>query len=118
MPGKGGPRPGAGAPLGNLNALRTGRHSKQLHHLFRQVLKCPEATQTLKALVRRGRGDPPEGTGFGDHVDQFLSIHRFPTPFPQPQAPTQARNAMLSTLSAPPTATADDVDPEKREKGE
>ena len=41
----GGPRPGSGAPKGNLNALKHGRSSRQLKH----------ASQVLAALPR-----PPE----------------------------------------------------------
>ena len=35
--GSGGRRPGAGAPKGNINALQTGAHSKQLRELLDEV---------------------------------------------------------------------------------
>ena len=34
---RGGRRPGAGAPRGNINALRTGAHSKQISELLDQT---------------------------------------------------------------------------------
>lgn len=37
MKQKGGRRPGAGAPKGNLNALKTGAHSKKVRELLDEV---------------------------------------------------------------------------------
>lgn len=34
---RGGKRPGAGAKKGNLNALKTGLHSKKIRHLLNEV---------------------------------------------------------------------------------
>jgi hypothetical protein len=44
---RGGKRPGAGAPFGNLNALKTGEHSKQLLALTEFLL----ASDAFRAMV-------------------------------------------------------------------
>ena len=49
---RGGRRPGAGAPLGNHNALKTGRYSKRFRQLARALLKNPE-TMALIATFRK-----------------------------------------------------------------
>ena len=49
---RGGRRPGAGAPLGNHNALKTGRYSKRFQQLARALLKNPE-TKALIASFRK-----------------------------------------------------------------
>ncbi len=50
---RGGRRPGAGAPPGNLNALKHGRRSAQLAQLGALLATLPEARQALLALARR-----------------------------------------------------------------
>jgi len=51
---RGGPRPGAGAPLGNLNALKTGRRSKQVEALTDAILANPNL---LRLILKLGRLD-------------------------------------------------------------
>lgn len=72
MASRGGARPGAGAPQGNLNALKRGAYSRQVQSIVRAILRDPEATHAFKALMRLRLGHPPEGKGFGDPVEQFL----------------------------------------------
>ena len=50
---RGGRRPGAGAPPGNLNALKHGRRSAQFAQLGALLATLPEARQALLALARR-----------------------------------------------------------------
>ena len=38
---RGGPRPGAGAPMGNVNALTHGLHSRQLRQVVEEVARSP-----------------------------------------------------------------------------
>ncbi len=52
---RGGRRPGAGAPKGNLNALKHGANSRQLQQLAIALAIVPEARQGLARLVRRHR---------------------------------------------------------------
>jgi len=52
---RGGRRPGAGAPKGNLNALKHGANSRQLQQLALALSLVPEARQGLARLVRRHR---------------------------------------------------------------
>ena len=49
---RGGRRPGAGAPRGNLNALRTGARSKQLKTLVIVLMAVPETRRVLLHLNR------------------------------------------------------------------
>ena len=54
---RGGPRPGAGAPKGNLNALKTGAHSKQLHAAIGALLAVPETRRAMLALIEQKQRD-------------------------------------------------------------
>jgi hypothetical protein len=65
---RGGRRPGAGAPRGNLNALRTGRHSARYKRLLEILSRDPEAIRLLEEITlgdrkraeRKRRGACPE----------------------------------------------------------
>jgi hypothetical protein len=48
---RGGPRPGAGAPRGNLNALKTGAHSDRFRAVIAALLIHPDTRRVLLALV-------------------------------------------------------------------
>jgi len=52
---RGGRRPGAGAPKGNLNGLKTGRHSKIYKQLAEALLDTPEAHALLLRIAKRQR---------------------------------------------------------------
>jgi hypothetical protein len=53
--GWGGPRPGSGAPKGNLNAFKHGRNSRRQAQLLEALLEIPEARQALIDLGKRNR---------------------------------------------------------------
>ncbi len=69
---RGGARPGAGAPKGNLNALKPGRYSQQLRAFLRLVVATPGAADLLKRLVRHRMGMPEQGERFGDPVELYF----------------------------------------------
>jgi hypothetical protein len=50
---RGGKRPGAGAPKGNINALKHGRRSRRLSELGAQVAASPSARRILLRLAER-----------------------------------------------------------------
>jgi len=52
---RGGPRPGSGAPRGNLNAMKHGRSSRRQKQLLEAMLQLPEAREALIAIARRNR---------------------------------------------------------------
>jgi hypothetical protein len=52
---RGGKRPGAGAPKGNLNALKHGRRSRQFAELGAIIAASDTARNTLEALAHRRR---------------------------------------------------------------
>jgi len=54
---RGGPRPGAGAPRGNLNALKTGAHSKQLRAAIGALLAVPQTRRAMLALPEQKQRD-------------------------------------------------------------
>jgi hypothetical protein len=54
-PGRGGPRPGAGPPIGHLNALKHGRTSRQYRRLLHLVADDPEARDILLRVARAQR---------------------------------------------------------------
>jgi hypothetical protein len=47
---RGGPRPGAGAPRGNLNALKTGAHSRRFRAVIAALLIHPDTRRVLLTL--------------------------------------------------------------------
>ena len=49
----GGRRPGAGAPRGNLNALKTGRYSRRLRTIAKALGMVPEVSAILLEFERR-----------------------------------------------------------------
>ena len=52
---RGGRRPGAGAPKGNLNALKHGENSRQLQQLALALSLVPDARKALNRLAKRQR---------------------------------------------------------------
>lgn len=52
---RGGRRPGAGAPKGNTNALKTGRHSVRVKAVIDALLADPETREVLLRLGSKGR---------------------------------------------------------------
>ncbi len=50
---RGGRRPGAGAPKGNLNGLKHNRYSKQFKGLVETLAAIPEVRDSLKAFSSR-----------------------------------------------------------------
>jgi len=64
--GWGGRRPGAGAPKGNLNALKHGRTSRRQVQLLEALVEIPEARDALIEIAkcnRRLRRQAEEGAG-------------------------------------------------------
>jgi uncharacterized protein YjcR len=54
---RGGKRPGAGAPKGNLNALKTGVRSRQLKAAIDALATNDETRRLLLAIVEKKRRD-------------------------------------------------------------
>jgi hypothetical protein len=50
---RGGKRPGAGAPKGNLNALKTGSRSRQLNDVIEALLASPTIRRVMLKLVQQ-----------------------------------------------------------------
>lgn len=50
---RGGKRPGAGAPIGNTNALRHGRRSPRVHAVVRAIWGIPEVRRLFLAIIRK-----------------------------------------------------------------
>ena len=57
---RGGRRPGAGAPAGNLNALKHGAHSSYIHALVQALAAHPTTREALIRLARRRRAQKRE----------------------------------------------------------
>jgi len=53
--GWGGRRPGAGAPKGNLNALKHGRFSRYQQAFIEALMQVPEAREIMIAISKRQR---------------------------------------------------------------
>ena len=55
----GGKRPGAGAPRGNLNALKSGRRSRQLKIVIEALVAAPTVRRVMLRLAREDRRRNP-----------------------------------------------------------
>jgi hypothetical protein len=55
----GGRRPGAGAPAGNTNALRTGGRSRAAETVLAALLTHPNVRAIFRLLIERGLWPPP-----------------------------------------------------------
>jgi len=53
--GRGGPRPNSGPPIGNLNAYKHGRTSRQQQRLLQLLSDSPQARDLLTAIARAQR---------------------------------------------------------------
>ena len=51
---RGGRRPGAGAPKGNFNAVRSGNHSRRMLMVYLAVINNPDPRAVIMALYRAG----------------------------------------------------------------
>ena len=56
---RGGKRPGAGAPRGNLNGLRTGMHTPRMLLVYRVIIKHPDRKALAHELYHAGFFPPP-----------------------------------------------------------
>ena len=54
-PTRGGARPGAGAPKGNLNAVKHGAYSRQMEALTLRIARDPEVVRLLRGLAQAAR---------------------------------------------------------------
>ena len=63
---RGGKRHGAGAPLGNHNALKTGRYSKRFQQLDRALLKNPETTALIATFRKKQIKEQHIAAGIAD----------------------------------------------------
>ena len=65
---RGGKRPGAGAPRGNLNALKHGRHSNQLQQLAVTLALLPAVRDTFIKVARRQHRQRRTAAKAGHHL--------------------------------------------------
>jgi hypothetical protein len=65
---RGGKRPGAGAPKGNLNALKHGERSKQLAGLGLIIARSPKARTLLLRYARRFQADESKADALAQNV--------------------------------------------------
>jgi hypothetical protein len=72
--GRGGRRPGSGAPKGNLNALKHGERSKQFARLGKIVADSPQARRVLLRYARRADAEQRRADELaGNVIEQVLS---------------------------------------------
>ena len=69
---RGGKRPGAGAPKGNLNALKTGSRSRQLNIVIEALLASPAIRRVMLKLVQQDvRRNKRLQQAIADAVDSY-----------------------------------------------
>ena len=86
---RGGKRPGAGAPKGNLNALKHGRHSAQLQQLAVTLALLPHVRDTfIKVARRQSRQRRTAAKAGHHHLTQLLRACLAGLQDNQPECPT------------------------------
>ncbi len=76
MAQRGGRRPGAGAPKGNLNALKNGSRSKQLRTLIIALMAFP---QTRNALLHFSRMEQRRRARFQEAINAYARLLTLPS---------------------------------------
>jgi hypothetical protein len=72
---RGGRRPGAGAPLGNMNSLKTGTHSKRVRAVVLALMHDPETREVLLHLGASARARNTAIREVGLVMTRFLRDH-------------------------------------------
>ena len=73
---RGGRRPGAGAPKGNLNALKNGSRSKQLRTLVIALMAFP---QTRNALLHFSRMEQRRRVRLQEAINAYARLLKLPS---------------------------------------
>ena len=73
---RGGRRPGAGAPKGNLNALKSGSRSKQLRTLIIALMAFP---QTRNALLHFSRIEQRRLDRLQEAINEYARLLKLPS---------------------------------------
>ena len=76
---RGGRRPGAGAPKGNLNALRTGARSKQLKAVIIALMVVPETRRVLLHFNRLERKRRAELAELAEAINRYAMLLQLPS---------------------------------------
>ncbi len=63
---RGGKRPGAGAPKGNFNGMRTGNNSRRMQMVYLALLNHPDRNSVIWELYEQGFFPPPRKRFNGD----------------------------------------------------
>lgn len=74
--GRGGRRPGAGAPKGNMNALRSGSRSKQLKAVVFALMAVP---QTRRVLLHFSRLEQRRRDALRDAMNEYARLLQLPS---------------------------------------
>ena len=114
---RGGKRPGAGAPKGNFNGVRSGDHSVRMLAVYLALVNYPE--EGLKALgddlYKQGFYPPPEKRFNGDLRGFVAYLYR--RWFDSPAEKAIKSNQTQSNAINPPDQTARSVDSNQPESG-
>ena len=102
---RGGKRPGAGAPRGNTNAVKTGVHSARLHAIVRRLFTDPDFIALEHTLIQQGRHQAEaRKLLFAPAVyTVYLQRARLGVPNPSPRLPftPAAVDALHAALNPP-----------------
>ena len=73
---RGGSRPGAGAPKGNFNALKTGARSRQLRTLIIVLMAVPE---TRRVLLHLNRLEQKRRAQLTEAINRYAQLLQLPS---------------------------------------
>ena len=106
---RGGRRPGAGAPRGNMNALKTGAYSRQFALLGRLLAADPRVRATLLAIGARADRKVNKAnelaafllTRYAQHVEDRAARAAAAARNPRAKGPVRAKQPVLSRADGP-----------------
>lgn len=121
----GGKRPGAGAPKGNFNGVRTGKHSQRMLEVYLLLVSYPPhlVRDLAKDLHNRGFFPPPSRRFNGDlrgvvaylhnrFFDSAIELQSNPIKSNQPRAGTQTESPANQLQIAAPQSPNEPSGPE------
>jgi hypothetical protein len=117
---RGGRRPGAGAPRGNLNALKHGRRSRQFAAIGAVIASSPATVEALLALARRKQTHHRRAeevaadliVGLFNHARDVAHGKTSPGPFADIARLNVVRKALSDAQSAKKSAALEEIQQE------
>jgi hypothetical protein len=99
---RGGRRPGAGAPKGNFNGVRSGNHSSRMLMVYLAIINHPDPRALARELLAQGFITPPAMRFNGDLRGAVAYLYRRWFDSPAPIQSNPIKLDQTTALESPP----------------